>query len=171
MKDSIGITSGFEPQQADETESEWEKAVSQLVEKGGEMEQLRSMMPAVKDSAALISQADFIKSSFRLEDCPPTKGLPEIAVVGMSNVGKSSLINAMTENPDLAYVSKHPGRTQCINHFLINGNWFLVDLPGYGYARVSEEIRDIWGQFTVEYFLNRRNLAHVLLLVDSALPM
>ena len=59
---------------ADETESEWEKAVSQLVEKGGEMEQLRSMMPAVKDSAALISQADFIKSSFRLEDCPPTKG-------------------------------------------------------------------------------------------------
>ena len=91
----------------------------------------------------VIKTAEFVKSSQKWQDCPePT--MAEYAFIGRSNVGKSSLINAMMNHKDLAKTSQTPGKTQLINHFLVNENWFLTDLPGYGYAKVSQSERKTW---------------------------
>ncbi|EFN59273.1 hypothetical protein CHLNCDRAFT_17068, partial [Chlorella variabilis] len=116
-----------------------------------------------------VKSAEFVKSSTSVEQCPPAR-YPEFAVIGRSNVGKSSLINMLTGRNALAMVSKTPGKTRLINHFLINGAWFLVDLPGYGYARASKGSVVEWNRFTREYFVERETLVTVLLLVDSSIP-
>ncbi|KAL2346898.1 hypothetical protein Fmac_000898 [Flemingia macrophylla] len=118
---------------------------------------------------AIVSQAEFVKSSVRTEDCP-SDGLPEFALVGRSNVGKSSLLNSIVRRKKLALTSKKPGKTQCINHFRINDSWYLVDLPGYGYASAPQELRMDWEQFTKDYFLNRSTLVSVFLLIDASIP-
>lgn len=116
-----------------------------------------------------IVEAEYVKSSSSVKQCPQEKGA-EFAVVGRSNVGKSSLINMLTGRRSLALVSKTPGKTRLINHFLINKTWYLVDLPGYGYARTSKEKRVEWNKFTKAYFLRRGTLANVLLLIDASVP-
>ncbi|KAJ6745556.1 MSS1/TRME-RELATED GTP-BINDING PROTEIN [Salix koriyanagi] len=118
---------------------------------------------------AQVAQADFIKSSVRTEDCP-SDGLPEFALVGRSNVGKSSLLNTLVRRKKLALTSKKPGKTQCINHFKVNDSWYLVDLPGYGYASAPQELRKDWNKFTKDYFLSRSTLVSVFLLIDASIP-
>jgi GTP-binding protein len=118
-----------------------------------------------------VTSAEFIKSSVALDQCPAPL-YPEFAVIGRSNVGKSSLINLLTGRNALAMVSKTPGKTKCINHFLINKCWYLVDLPGVGYARRSREDIAMWNKFTREFFLHRDTLVNVFLLVDASIePM
>lgn len=105
-------------------------------------------------------------SNTRVELCPvPDK--PEYAFIGRSNVGKSSLINMLVEQKSLAKTSASPGKTQLINHFLINNEWYLVDLPGYGYAKVSKSSRDDWRKMINYYFQKRENLTCVFVLIDS----
>lgn len=116
-----------------------------------------------------IRSATYVSSAVTLESCPPAK-LPEFAVIGRSNVGKSSLINLITSDSKLALVSKQPGKTKCINHFLINKSWYLVDLPGYGYAKRGRDDRLAWNKFTKEYFLKRPTLVMVMLLIDASIP-
>lgn len=118
---------------------------------------------------AQVSQADFVKSSVATQDCP-SDGLPEFALVGRSNVGKSSLLNSLVRRKRLALTSKKPGKTQCINHFRINDSWYLVDLPGYGYASAPHELRTDWAKFTKDYFRNRSTLVSVFLLIDASIP-
>lgn len=118
---------------------------------------------------AQVVQAEFVKSSVRTEDCP-SDGLPEFALVGRSNVGKSSLLNSLVRRKRLALTSKKPGKTQCINHFRINDSWYLVDLPGYGYAAAPQELRTDWNKFTKDYFQSRSTLVSVFLLVDASIP-
>lgn len=114
----------------------------------------------------IIKTAEFVKSSGRWQDCPePT--LPEYAFIGRSNVGKSSLINAMMNRKDLAKTSQTPGKTQLINNFLVNENWYLTDLPGYGYAKVSKSTRKDFEKLITNYILNRKNLVNLFVLVDS----
>ncbi|MDX5418403.1 MAG: ribosome biogenesis GTP-binding protein YihA/YsxC [Hymenobacteraceae bacterium] len=114
----------------------------------------------------IIKEAKFLMSNTRVEQCPaPDK--PEYAFIGRSNVGKSSLINMLTEHKGLAKTSASPGKTQLINHFLINDSWYLVDLPGYGYAKVSKESREKWRKMINYYFQKRENLTCVFVLVDS----
>lgn len=96
--------------------------------------------------------------------------MPEYAFIGRSNVGKSSLINMLVAKKDLAKTSGKPGKTQLINHFIINENWYLVDLPGYGYAQVSRESRESWEVFIKKYILKRENLMCMMVLLDSRLP-
>lgn len=115
-----------------------------------------------------ISSATFLKSSVTTITCPPPK-YPEYAFIGRSNVGKSSLINMLLNNEKLAKTSSTPGKTQTINHFLVNENWYLVDLPGYGYARVSKEDRGKWDKMLWEYLGNRENLMCMFVLVDMRL--
>jgi len=124
-------------------------------------------LPEPKDSR--VKSATFIKSSVKTADCPPAK-YAEIAIVGRSNVGKSSLINMLTNRKSLAMVSKEPGKTRCINHFLINDSWYLVDLPGYGYARIGKDSRREFDVFTKSYFQEREALIMVMQLVDSSIP-
>ena len=114
----------------------------------------------------IIREAKFLMSNSRVEQCPPPT-LPEYAFIGRSNVGKSSLINMLTGQNGLAKTSSLPGKTQLINHFLINNEWFLVDLPGYGYAKVSKESRAQWGKMINYYLRKRENLACVFVLIDS----
>lgn len=116
----------------------------------------------------IIRSATFIKSSPALKDCPKTN-IPEFGFIGRSNVGKSSLINMITGFSKLAKTSGEPGKTRAINHFLINENWYLVDLPGYGYAKVSVKMREKWAKETENYILNRENLAALLVLIDTRL--
>lgn len=116
-----------------------------------------------------VKTARYITSSVDPKGCPPPN-LPEFAFIGRSNVGKSSLINALTGTPGLAQVSKTPGKTRCINHFLINDAWYLVDLPGYGYAKQSRTDRDAWAAFTQAYFVDRPSLACAFLLADGSVP-
>lgn len=114
----------------------------------------------------LIRDARFLTSNTRVELCPaPT--LPEYAFIGRSNVGKSSLLNMLTQRKGLAKTSQSPGKTQLINHFLINEEWYLVDLPGYGYARVSKEARTEWARMINYYLRRRENLNCVAVLLDS----
>lgn len=112
-----------------------------------------------------ITSADFVKSSAKLEDCPePTKN--EFAFIGRSNVGKSSLINMLMQRKDLAKTSGKPGKTQLINHFEINEDWYLVDLPGYGYASTSKKNRAIFQFMITTYIKERSNLINTFVLVD-----
>lgn len=114
----------------------------------------------------IIKTAEFLKSSQRWQDCPEGN-LPEYAFIGRSNVGKSSLINAMMNRKDLAKTSQTPGKTQLINHFLVNEEWYLTDLPGYGYAKVSKVQRKEFEKLITNYILNRKNLVNLFILVDS----
>ena len=117
-----------------------------------------------------IKTAKFIISNSDIKKCPsPT--LPEYAFIGRSNVGKSSLINMLTNHKKLAKTSSTPGKTQLINHFLINDSWYLVDLPGYGYARSSKSERKAWKKMIDTYLLTRRNLMCTFLLIDSRIPL
>lgn len=113
-----------------------------------------------------IKQAEFVISNTDIEKCPKER-VPEYAFIGRSNVGKSSLINMLTERKSLAKTSGKPGKTQLINHFKINQEWFLVDLPGYGYAKVSKKDRSIFAKFIYEYLEKRENLICTFVLVDS----
>ncbi len=113
----------------------------------------------------LIKSANFVKSSQKWQDCPEAN-LPEYAFIGRSNVGKSSLINAMMNKKDLAKTSQTPGKTQLINHFLVNEEWYLTDLPGYGYAKVSKVQRKDFEKLITNYILNRKNLVNLFVLID-----
>ncbi|KAA9339638.1 YihA family ribosome biogenesis GTP-binding protein [Hymenobacter busanensis] len=117
----------------------------------------------------VIRDARFICSNTQVALCPEP-ALPEYAFIGRSNVGKSSLINMLTGRSGLAKTSSLPGKTQLINHFLINEQWYLVDLPGYGYARVSKESRANWAKMIRAYLEKRTNLSCVFVLIDSRLP-
>ena len=115
-----------------------------------------------------IKTADFVISNTDVSKCPKDQ-IPEYAFIGRSNVGKSSLINMLTNKSKLAKISGRPGKTQLINHFKINNNWFLVDLPGYGYAQVSKTKRQTFQKFIKDYFLQREQLVCTFVLVDSRL--
>jgi len=115
-----------------------------------------------------IKTADFVISNTDVSKCPKDQ-LPEYAFIGRSNVGKSSLINMLTNRSKLAKTSGKPGKTQLINHFKINKNWFLVDLPGYGYAQVSKTKRQSFQNFIKEYFIQRQQLVCTFVLVDARL--
>ncbi len=112
-----------------------------------------------------INTAEFVISNSDVKKCP-TEPIPEYAFIGRSNVGKSSLINMLTNNKNLAKTSSRPGKTQLINHFKINSNWFLVDLPGYGYAKVSKSTKATFQKFITEYFEKREQLVSAFVLVD-----
>lgn len=116
-----------------------------------------------------IKQATFAVSSPNWRKCPQD-GRPEFAFIGRSNVGKSSLINMLTGIKGLAKTSGRPGKTQLINHFLINNEWYLVDLPGYGYARTSKSTREQFSQMIRDYFLHREELVNTYVLIDSRIP-
>lgn len=112
-----------------------------------------------------INTAEFVISNSEVSKCPK-EPLPEYAFIGRSNVGKSSLINMLTGNKNLAKTSAKPGKTQLINHFKINSNWFLVDLPGYGYAKVSKQTKATFQQFITDYFEKREQLVCAFVLID-----
>ncbi|MBO7446413.1 MAG: YihA family ribosome biogenesis GTP-binding protein [Bacteroidales bacterium] len=116
----------------------------------------------------IIKQAEYIQSTTDWRKCPPAT-MPEYAFIGRSNVGKSSLINMLVNNKKLAKTSSKPGKTQTINHFLINKSWYLVDLPGYGYATISKTVRDRWRKMISDYLQLRENLQIVFVLIDSRL--
>ena len=117
-----------------------------------------------------IKTAQFVISNTEVDKCPPPI-LPEFAFIGRSNVGKSSLINMLTGQNKLAKISARPGKTQCINHFIINNKWYLVDLPGYGFARNSKSDRENFESFISEYILKRESLKCLFVLIDSRLKM
>ena len=110
-----------------------------------------------------IRVAKFIKSSAALNQCP-NSGKPEFAFIGRSNVGKSSLINMLTNRKSLAKTSSKPGKTQLINHFEIDGRWYLVDLPGYGWSKVSKKKKSVWGIMFEKYLINRKTLSSFFVL-------
>lgn len=116
--------------------------------------------------AMVIKSAEFKVSNTRTDQLPPPV-LPEYAFIGRSNVGKSSLINMLTQRKGLAKTSQTPGKTQLINHFLINEEWYLVDLPGYGFAKTSKSNRTDWEKFIRYYLNNRESLQCVFVLIDS----
>lgn len=113
-----------------------------------------------------IKEATFISSVTDILKCP-TPNLPEYAFIGRSNVGKSSLINMLTDRKSLARISNTPGKTQTINHYLVDKTWYLTDLPGYGYARISKTTRQLWPAMIRNYLANRTNLLTTFVLVDS----
>ena len=115
-----------------------------------------------------IKKAEFLKSSPSIKDCPPPV-VPEFAFIGRSNVGKSALINMLAGKKGLAKVSSTPGKTRYINHFHIDESWYLVDLPGYGYARVSKSDREVFNKFTTGYIAKRDNLQCLFVLIDGRL--
>ena len=116
----------------------------------------------------MIQSAKFIGAFPKTDDCPKTE-FPEFAFIGRSNVGKSSLINLITNRKELAKVSKTPGKTQTINFFLIDESWHLVDLPGYGYARVSKSTREVFSKMIKYYLTHREQLLNVFVLIDSTI--
>jgi len=116
----------------------------------------------------LVKKALFVKSSAKIEECP-ADGINEYAFIGRSNVGKSSLINMLTGQNGMAKVSQTPGKTQLINHYFINGSWYLVDLPGYGFAKTSKAARAIFHTMITNYIRNRETLINLFVLVDSRL--
>ena len=113
-----------------------------------------------------IKSAEFVVSNTRVDKCPDSK-LPEYAFIGRSNVGKYSLINMLTDRKTLAKTSAKPGKTQLINHFLINKDWHLVDLPGYGYAKVSKSTKRTFQKFITAYFDKRKQMICAFVLIDS----
>jgi len=116
----------------------------------------------------LIKTAEYLQSEVDWRKCP-VPNLPEYAFIGRSNVGKSSIINMLTNHKGLAKTSSQPGKTQTINHFLINKDWYLVDLPGYGFAKTSKANRAKWQKMISDYLLFRENLQIVFVLVDARL--
>jgi GTP-binding protein len=116
-----------------------------------------------------VKNAIFISSSTDHKKCPDT-GLPEYAFIGRSNVGKSSLINMLVNKKKLARISSTPGKTQLINHFMVNERWYLVDLPGYGWAKVSKVKKASWGKMITNYLLQRQQMICLFILIDSRLP-
>mgnify|MGYP001768593271 FL=1 len=114
----------------------------------------------------IIKSADFVTSNTDPGKCPKDNK-PEYAFIGRSNVGKSSLINRLLERKNLARISSTPGKTRLINHFLINSEWYLVDLPGYGYARISRKEREKWEEMIRNFLTGRRNLVNTFILIDS----
>lgn len=112
-----------------------------------------------------IKSADFVVSNSNVDKCPQDH-LPEYAFIGRSNVGKSSLINSLLQRRNLAKTSGRPGKTQLINHFIVNKDWYLVDLPGYGYARVSKSTKKVFQRFITDYFKQRKQLVMAFVLVD-----
>ncbi len=112
-----------------------------------------------------IKSAEFVMSNSDVAKCPKDK-LPEYAFIGRSNVGKSSLINMLMQRKNLAKTSGRPGKTQLINHFIINKNWYLVDLPGYGYARVSKSSKKVFQKFITDYFNKREQMVLAFVLID-----
>ena len=116
-----------------------------------------------------IKTAEFLVSNTDFSKLPPEK-FPEFAFIGRSNVGKSSLLNMLTGRKGLAKTSSTPGKTQTINHFLINKQWYLVDLPGYGFAKVSRVLRSKWESMIMDYLTKRKNLRIVFVLVDIRIP-
>ncbi len=118
----------------------------------------------------IIKKAIFTKTSAKVTDCPKPI-MPEFAFIGRSNVGKSSLINMLCNNNKLAHTSSTPGKTKIINHFLINDKWYLVDLPGYGYAKTSKTNRDLFEDIITSYVTKRPNLICLFVLVDYRLPL
>jgi len=112
-----------------------------------------------------VAHAEFVLSNTKVDHCPKSK-LPEYAFIGRSNVGKSSLINFLCNRKRLAKTSSRPGKTQLINHFLINNKWHLVDLPGYGYARASKTQKKTFQKFIKDYFNKRKELVSAFLLID-----
>ncbi len=115
-----------------------------------------------------IKTISFLQSVVDWKKCPDSS-LPEYAFIGRSNVGKSSLINMLANNNKLAKISGRPGKTQTINHFIVNNQWYLVDLPGYGYAKISKSIRENWGKMISDYITLRENLQILFVLIDSRL--
>jgi len=116
-----------------------------------------------------ITSAVYLQSCVTVDKCPkPDK--PEFAFIGRSNVGKSSLVNMLTNKQGLAKVAARPGKTQVINHFVINDEWYLVDLPGYGYAKVSKEKRTAFDKMISNYIRRRQNLMTTFVLIDSRIP-
>lgn len=116
-------------------------------------------------TAVRIGQVELVHYCAKVEECP-ARDLPEFALSGRSNVGKSSLINLLTRKKKLAYTSKHPGKTQCLIYFEVDGKWNLVDMPGYGYAKVGAAERRRWAVQAKQYFSRREQLAGVLQLID-----
>jgi len=116
-----------------------------------------------------ITKAEFICSNTRVDLCPKEQ-IPEYAFIGRSNVGKSSLINMLVERKKLAKTSSTPGKTRLINHFKINDKWFLCDLPGYGYAKVSKKERESFGKMIEKYATKRSNLVCFFVLIDARIP-
>lgn len=125
-------------------------------------------VPLGSNNSDMIKKAVFSVSNSDYTKCPITDK-PEIAFIGRSNVGKSSLINMLVGVKDLAKTSGKPGKTQLINHFEIDGRWYMVDLPGYGYAVVSKTTKAAWGKMIRGYLTNRENLIAVMVLIDSRL--
>lgn len=119
--------------------------------------------------AMIIHSATFVKSSANIGQFPPNN-YPEYGFVGRSNVGKSSLINMLCDRKNLAKTSATPGKTQLINHFLINEAWYIADLPGYGYARVSKDKREGFSKLITDYVTKRNNMLNLFVLVDSRIP-
>ncbi|UCS95170.1 ribosome biogenesis GTP-binding protein YihA/YsxC [Echinicola marina] len=116
----------------------------------------------------MIKKATFLTSNSDYRKCP-SNHKPEFAFIGRSNVGKSSLINMLTNNKGLAKISGKPGKTQLINHFEINDKWYIVDLPGYGFAQVSKTLKSDWEKMIKGYLTNRENLEATFVLIDSRL--
>jgi len=116
-----------------------------------------------------ITEAEFLQSNSSYKKCPEAV-FPEYAFIGRSNVGKSSLINMLVNQKKLALTSSRPGKTQLINHFMVNKRWYLVDLPGYGFAKVSKTSREKWAKMIFDYLEFRENLMVVFLLIDSRIP-
>lgn len=116
----------------------------------------------------IITDARFVVSNTDYIQCPKPD-IPEYAFIGRSNVGKSSLINMLTGRKNLAKTSNTPGKTRLINHFIINNNWYLVDLPGYGFAKISKSIQFKWEKMLDDYLIHRTNLITTFILIDSRL--
>ena len=123
------------------------------------------LSPLKNDNDVEIKSAEFVISNTRIDRCPQD-GKPEYAFIGRSNVGKSSLINMLTRKPKLAMTSATPGKTMLINHFLINKAWYLVDLPGYGYAQRGKKAKDKLTQIIETYILEREQMTNLFVLID-----
>ncbi len=127
-------------------------------------------MPLKKKLKLKIDKVEYI-GSYHREDICPKDGKPEFAFIGRSNVGKSSLINLLIDRKDLARTSKQPGKTQSLNYFLVQDDWYLVDLPGYGYAKTSHSNRENWQKMITYYLKNRATLVLAFILIDSRHPL